>query len=234
MNTERIVVNNLEQVGRAYRVFAPAYDAFFGAILEPGRRAAIRGMALQPGARVLEVGIGTGLSLAAYPGHVQIFGVDLSPEMLDRTRRRVIRRQLSHVAELKVMDARALDYPDAHFDLVVAMYVVSVTPDPEQVVREMLRVCRPGGQLVIVNHFRTESRFVLGMERLLRPLHRLVSFRADLDREQFVQRTGLNVQRSASVNVLGYSTILYCGREGVRDETAASNRAPRLIATERD
>jgi len=227
-------VNNLEQVGRAYRAFAPAYDAFFGAVLEPGRRAAIQGMELRPRARVLEVGVGTGLSLAAYPREVQVFGVDLSPEMLGRARRRVARRGLRQILELKVMDARALEYPNAHFDVVVAMYVVSVTPEPERMVGEMLRVCRPGGQLVIVNHFRTESSLVRGVERLLRPLHRLVNFRADLDRDQFVQRTGLNVQRSALVNVLGYSTILYCGREGVRDEIAASNRAARLIATESD
>jgi phosphatidylethanolamine/phosphatidyl-N-methylethanolamine N-methyltransferase len=146
-------MESVEQVGRAYRAFAPAYDAFFGAVLEPGRRAAIWGMDLRPGARVLEVGVGTGLSLAAYPRDVSVFGVDLAPEMLDRARRRVARKGLSQILELKVMDARALDYPDAHFDVVVAMYVVSVTPDPERMVSEVLRVCRPGGQLVIVNIF---------------------------------------------------------------------------------
>jgi phosphatidylethanolamine/phosphatidyl-N-methylethanolamine N-methyltransferase len=156
-------MESVEQVGRAYRAFAPAYDAFFGAVLEPGRRAAIEGMDLRPGARVLEVGVGTGLSLAAYPRDVSVFGVDLAPEMLDRARRRVARKGLSQILELKVMDARALDYPDAHFDVVVAMYVVSVTPDPERMVSEMLRVCRPGGQLVIVNHFRTESSLVRGI-----------------------------------------------------------------------
>lgn len=226
-------MDSLEEVGRSYRAFAPAYDAFFGAVLEPGRRAAIRGMNLRPDARVLEVGVGTGLSLAAYPREVQVFGVDLSPEMLDRARRRVARAELSQVRELRVMDARALEYPDAHFDVVVAMYVVSVTPNPERMVNEMLRVCRPGGQLVIVNHFRTESGLVRGIETLLRPLHRLVSFRADLDREQFLERTGLQVQRSAQVNVFGYSTILYCS-SGDAEEGPASSRdgAQPVVATE--
>lgn len=223
----------LEQVGRSYRVFAPAYDAFFGAVLEPGRRAAILGMNLRPDARVLEVGVGTGLSLAVYPREVQVFGVDLSPEMLDRARRRVARAELNQVRELRVMDARALDYPDAYFDVVVAMYVVSVTPEPERMVNEMLRVCRPGGQLVIVNHFRTESALVRGVERLLRPLHRLVSFRADLDREQFLERTCLQVQRSAQANVLGYSTILYCSPGDAEVGLARScDDAPPLVATE--
>jgi len=225
-------MDSLEQVGRAYRAFAPAYDAFFGAVLEPGRRAAIQGMDLRPGVRVLEVGVGTGLSLAAYPRDVQVFGVDLSPEMLDRARRRVARKGLSQILELKVMDARALDYPDAHFDVVVAMYVVSVTPDPERMVSEMLRVCRPGGQLVIVNHFRTESSLVRGIERLLRPLHRLVNFRADLDREQFLRRTSLQVQRSAQANILGYSTILYCRPNDARDDTAPLHRAAQAVVTE--
>ena len=104
--------------------------------------------------------------------------------------------------------ARALAYPGTHFDVVVAMYVVSVTPDPERVVSEMLRVCRPGGHLVIVNRFRTESSLSRGIERHLRPLHRLVNFRADLDRAHFLRRTNLQVQRSAQANILGYSTIL--------------------------
>lgn len=225
-------MNNLEQVGRAYRAFAPAYDAFFGAVLEPGRRAAIQGMELRPGARVLEVGVGTGLSLAAYPREVQVFGVDLSPEMLGRARRRVARRGLRQILDLKVMDARALEYPNAHFDVVVAMYVVSVTPEPERMVGEMLRVCRPGGQLVIVNHFRTESSLVRGVERLLRPLHRLVNFRADLDREQFLWNTGLRVQRETQANILGYSTILYCRPDDATDDTAQLHRAAQTVVTE--
>lgn len=103
-------MDSLEQVGRAYGAFAPAYDAFFGTVLEPGRRAAIRGMDdLQPGVRVLEVGVGTGLSLAGYPREVQVFGVELSAEMLDRARRRMARRGLSQIQEPKVMDACELD-----------------------------------------------------------------------------------------------------------------------------
>jgi phosphatidylethanolamine/phosphatidyl-N-methylethanolamine N-methyltransferase len=207
-----------DTVGRAYRTFAPVYDAVFGAVLEPGRRTAIRGMDLQPGARILEVGVGTGLSLANYPQDAEVTGVDISPAMLARARNRAARRGLTQVRELAVMDARELVYPDASFDLVVAMYVVSVTPEPEQVVAEMIRVCRPGGHLVIVNHFRTTSRLVRLAEALLRPLHGMVNYSSELDHDEFLQRTGLRVIRSTRVNILGYSTILYCSRDDLVPE----------------
>jgi len=203
-------MNTDEPVGRAYRSFAPLYDAVYGAVLEPGRRAAIREMNLHPGARVLEVGVGTGLALSAYPRGVHVTGVDLSAEMLERARRRVAGRGLNGAVDLQVMDARALDYPNASFDAVVAMYVVSVTPEPERVIAEMRRVCKPDGQLVIVNHFRTTSSMVRVTEKILGPLHRMVNYSAELDYDDFVQRTGLDVIRSSRVNILGYSTVLHC------------------------
>lgn len=211
-------MNPEEPVRRAYRGFAPLYDAFYGAVLEPGRRVAIRGMNLRSGARVLEVGVGTGLSLSAYPEDVRVTGVDISPEMLRRARTRADLRGLVQVADLRVMDARAIDYDDASFDVVVAMYVVSVTPEPEQVIAEMRRVCRPAGQLVIVNHFRTTSRLVRWTERLLQPLHRRVNYSAELDQDEFVQRTGLKVMQSTRANILGYSTVLYCSPRDERPQ----------------
>jgi phosphatidylethanolamine/phosphatidyl-N-methylethanolamine N-methyltransferase len=220
-----------DRVGRAYRSFAPVYDAFFGAVLEQGPRTAIRGMDLEPGARILEVGVGTGLSLAAYLPGAEVTGVDISPAMLVRARRRVARRGLAQVRELAVMDARGLVYPDARFDVVVAMHVVSVTPEPEQVVAEMLRVCRPGGRLVIVNRFRTTSRLVRWAQTLLRPLHGTVNYSAALDHDEFLQRTGLRVIRSTRANILGYSTILCCSRDDWVPEDGLSD--PRHIPVER-
>ncbi|AGA32592.1 Phosphatidylethanolamine N-methyltransferase [Thioalkalivibrio nitratireducens DSM 14787] len=174
-------------------------------------------MGLNPGHRVLEVGIGTGLSLSAYPRGVEVVGIDIAPQMLDKARRRAARSLLEPRPELRVMDARKLELADASFDSVVAMYVVSVTPEPERVVAEMVRVCRPGGAVVIVNHFRTESRLIRWAEVALRPLHRLVNYSAELDREDFLRRTGLQVVWSARANVLGYSTVLYCRREPVSE-----------------
>lgn len=219
-----------DAVSRAYRGFAPLYDAFYGKVLEPGRRAAIQGMDLQPGQRVLEVGIGTGLSLAAYPPGVKVVGVDIAPEMLEKARRRATRCQREPAPDLNVMDARALEFPDASFDTVVAMYVVSVSPEPERVVAEMVRVCRPGGAIVIVNHFRTESRLVRWTETALRPLHRLVNYSAELDRHDFLRRTGLQVVWSARANILGYSTILYCQSEPVSGAVSEPDSEPVFAA----
>ncbi|HSM28344.1 MAG TPA: class I SAM-dependent methyltransferase [Thioalkalivibrio sp.] len=220
-----------DAVSRAYRGFAPLYDAFYGKALEPGRRAAIQGMDLQPGQRVLEVGIGTGLSLAAYPPGVKVVGVDIAPEMLEKARRRADRCRRDPAPDLSVMDARALEFPDASFDTVVAMYVVSVSPEPERVVAEMVRVCRPGGAIVIVNHFRTESRLVRWTEAALRPLHRLVNYSAELDRHDFLSRTGLQVVWSARANILGYSTILYCRSEPVAETASEPDPARAFAAT---
>lgn len=215
-------MNTDEQVGRAYRSFAPLYDVFYGAILEPGRHKAIREMNLQPSARILEVGVGTGLALSAYPRGVHVTGVDLSAEMLEHARRRVAERGLDDTVDLKVMDARMLDYPNASFDAVVAMYVVSVTPEPERVITEMRRVCKPDGQLVIVNHFRTASSILRTIEKIFGPLHRMVNYSADLSYDDFVQKTGLDVIHSSRANILGYSTVLHCKQRARQNSSRRS------------
>src|SRR6185295_16092308 len=107
--------------------------------------------------RVLEVGVGTGLSLPSYGRHLEIVGIDLSPEMLEKARERVAAEGLDNVAELHEMDASDLKVHAASFDTVVAMYVMTVVPDPEKVMRELSRVCRPGGEVIIVNHFSAEE-----------------------------------------------------------------------------
>lgn len=204
---------------RAYALFAPVYDLLFGSVLAHGRRAAVHGLGLHSGDRVLEVGVGTGLSLSDYPPDVRVTGIDLAPEMLARARARVSRQGLANVEALQTMDAGNLGF-DAHtFDVVIAMYVVSVVDDPLQVVAEMRRVCKPGGKLVIVNHFRTRSRAIRAAEVFLKPLHRAVRFRSDLDLEMFKAQAALNVERALPVNVFGYSTVLYC-RNGANGKHA--------------
>ncbi len=206
---------------RAYGRFARYYDFFFGRVLQPGRRAAIRTMELAPGSRVLEVGVGTGLSLAAYPANVRVTGIDLSPDMLARAQARVDRGKLAHVEGLHAMDATALTFEDGAFDVVIAMYVVSVVEEPDRVVAEMRRVCKPGGRIIIVNHFRTRSRLIRAAEFLLKPIHYCVRFRSDLDLDPFVARNGLEVDRAFAANVMGYSTVLCC-RNGAPDAGPAA------------
>ncbi len=135
-----------------YHRLAPIYDVLYGTLLQPGRRRAIARLSLRPGESVLELGVGTGFGLAAYPRTCRIVGVDLSAAMIARARRRARRLGLDHVALCR-MDAADLAFADAQFDAVYAGYLVNVVPDPVRVAREMLRVCRRGGRLVLVNHF---------------------------------------------------------------------------------
>ena len=120
----------IEAVKAAYRRYASVYDALFGPVLQPGRKAVLEALECRPGDRVLEVGVGTGLSLPMYPSFVRVTGVDLSREMLEKARVRVARRALTNVEGLHEMDAQAMDFPDASFDKIVAMYVVSVVQEP--------------------------------------------------------------------------------------------------------
>src|SRR5690242_17223623 len=144
----------LEAIKKAYRRYARLYDLYFGAVFQPGRKAVVQRMDCQSGQRVLEVGVGTGLSLPLYPKDAHVTGIDISPEMLERARTRLAREGIARpTIELHVMDAERMIFPDDSFDKVVAMYVVSVVPHPKRLVDEMRRVCKPNGEIFIVNHF---------------------------------------------------------------------------------
>lgn len=198
---------------KAYAFFAPVYDLFFGRVLEPGRRSAILLTDPKPGERILEVGVGTGLSLASYPDYVKVTGIDLAPAMLSKAQAQVDRRGLRHVEALEAMDATQMRYPDHCFDKVICMYVVSVVPNPGKVLAEMRRVCKPGGKLVIVNHFHTHSKLVRFAEALLKPVHYLVRFRSDLDLDTFIREADLPVETVRRANIMGYSTVLVLRNE---------------------
>src|SRR5262245_26349452 len=145
-----------DAIKSAYRRWAPVYDRTFGRVAAEGRKHSVE-IINQRNGRVLEVGVGTGLSLPAYARHLEIVGIDLSPEMLEKARERVAVERLSHVTGLHEMDASDLKFQAASFDTVVAMYVMTVVPDPEKVMQELARVCRPGGEVLIINHFSAEQ-----------------------------------------------------------------------------
>lgn len=171
----------LAAVKASYRRYAPVYDMIFGGFLDRGRRAAVQLINGLPPGRVLEVGVGTGLSLPHYDPASRVVGIDLSAEMLDRARERVRRHGLGHVEALEEMDARATPFPDASFDTVVSMYVLSVTPEPERLLMEMRRLCRPGGNLLIVNRFSSTKPLRALVERAAEPFSDAIGFNLQMD-----------------------------------------------------
>ena len=151
-------------IDAVYARLSPVYDVIFGTPLQPGRIAAVRQMAISPGDRVLEVGAGTGINAPLYPQDCHVTAIDLSAPMLNRARRRVARQGFAHV-ELLEQDAARMSFRNDSFDSVYAPYVMSVVVDPIRVAREMRRVCRPGGRIVILNHFRSTNPLLSRLER---------------------------------------------------------------------
>ncbi len=200
----------IEAIRTAYRRYARIYDAVFGPILHPGRKLIIQALNLQQGDNILEVGVGTGLSLPLYPKDVKVTGIDISGEMLAKARERVRQQNLTQVEAVLEMDAEDLKFPENTFDKVVAMYVVSVVSEPSRLVDEMRRVCKPGGEMFIVNHFHSRNGFIRALEGLFSPLAKLVGFHPDLALEDLLEQTALDVVEVRSANLFGYWKVLRC------------------------
>jgi phosphatidylethanolamine/phosphatidyl-N-methylethanolamine N-methyltransferase len=156
---------------KLYSEFAHIYDKVFARIFYPRIAAVVRGLNIPPGAKVLEVGVGTGLALDAYPPHCHVLGVDLAPDMLEHAQERINQNGWRHIT-LMEMDAMNLKLPDSSFDYVMAFHVVSVVPDATRMMREVQRVCRPGGQVVVINHFRSQQRLLAALDRSFEPVTR--------------------------------------------------------------
>ena len=210
-----------------YRRLAPLYDALFGAILQPGRRRCIQSLSCHPDYHILEVGVGTGLSLALYPDDVNVVGIDLCPDMLERARERVSSYRLHHVRDLLQMDAQQMSFPSNSFDKVVAMYVIPALDDPRQVVAEMRRVCKPDGELIFINHFRTGRPLVSCVERLLTPFWRWVKYRSDLKLEDFLRDSNLEVIEMLHTNIFNYATMVRC--KNVESREIASSESNQFV-----
>tara|TARA_R100001369_G_scaffold65832_1_gene92982 strand:- start:133 stop:759 length:627 start_codon:yes stop_codon:yes gene_type:complete len=198
---------DLDAVKNSYARWAPVYDATFGKITHAGRRAAVAYINAR-GGEVLEVGVGTGLSLETYNSALCVTGMDYSEDMLRKARARVAKLGLDHVAELRQMDARSLEFPDASFDTVAAMHVLSVVPEPERVMAEIARVLRPGGQVVITNHFRHERGVWAGLARAAAPLERVLGWHSDFEIDTVLQDPRLHVVTRRDLPPMGMMTFL--------------------------
>lgn len=204
---------DLEDVATSYRRWAPVYDRTFGRFTRAGRRKAVDYINARAGT-VLEVGVGTGLSLGDYARHLEVTGIDYSDEMLLKARRKVATEGLGHVSDLRRMDARKLEFPDGSFDTVVAMYLVSVVPEPERVVAEMARVCRPGGEVLIVNHFARDTGFLAALERLFAPCAGLIGWHSDFPVERVLGEPSLAVASRTPFPPFGMFTFLRLEKRG--------------------
>ena len=175
-------------VKKAYARWAPVYDLVFGALFARARRAAIAA-AEQAGGRILEVGVGTGISLPGYSPQTRIVGVDLSAPMLRKAQARVTELSLKNVERLEVMDAEHLSFPDGSFDVVVAHYVVSTVPNPEAALDEFARTVRPGGEIVLLNRVGADSGLRRIVELILEPFVRILGWRAAFPWARFTSWT---------------------------------------------
>lgn len=196
---------------RLYARIASVYNAIFGRILQAGRVEAIRELPLQAGDDILEVGIGTGLTATLYPSECRIMGIDLSEPMLREAARHVESRGRRNV-RLWRMDATTLGFPDESFDVVYAAYVISVVPDPVAALKEMRRVCRVGGHIVLLNHFLSTNPILSVVERWISPIAARAGFRSDLDLSVLLAQSGLEPVSIKKVNTPRIWSLVRCRR----------------------
>ena len=186
-------------VENVYDKLAIVYDLTFGPALHPGRLQAIQRMNIQPGERVLEVGVGTGINLSLYPREAAVTGIDFTASMLEKARERAARKDAAPVRLLQ-MDAADLKFADDSFDIVYAPYLISVVPDPVKVAQEMRRVCRPGGRIIFLNHFLSPNLFLSRIERLISPATIHIGFKSDLDLPAFLAQADVKPVSIEKVN----------------------------------
>jgi phosphatidylethanolamine/phosphatidyl-N-methylethanolamine N-methyltransferase len=195
-----------------YDKLAKVYDLTFGPTLHPGRLQAIQRMNIQPGERVLEVGVGTGINLSLYPKDCSVTGIDFSGSMLEKARERIARKDIRNVRLLQ-MDAADLKFATGSFDIVYAPYLISVVPDPVQVAQEMRRVCRPGGRIIFLNHFLSPNAVLSRIERLISPFTIHIGFKADLDLPAFLTQADLQPVSIEKVNIPRIWSLVTCVKE---------------------
>lgn len=198
---------DIKAVQNSYARWAPVYDKTFGAITNDGRRRTVE-FINQGGGNVLEVGVGTGLALPFYKPELKVTGIDFSAEMLEKARAKVQEMSLRQVVTLRQMDARDLDFPDNHFDTIAAMHVLSVVPEPGRVMSEIARVCKPGGQVVITNHFKRSKGALAALERLSAPFASVLGWHSDFAIETVLREKNLTIEEQRPMPPLGMMTFL--------------------------
>jgi phosphatidylethanolamine/phosphatidyl-N-methylethanolamine N-methyltransferase len=200
---------NPRYMERLYSFYSPFYDYVFGKLLGPGRRKAFNYLTRRPNQKVLEIGVGPGSTLEFYPPQTDFVGIDISASMINQARKKAANINSGSRFDLRVMDASRLDFPENHFDVVMAAYVITTVQDPHQVCREILRVVKPGGQIIAVNHTRSQNGSLWGrIEDLMAPVFVRIGFTTDLDVVRVMEEVGISVQQLVRCNLLNTGRII--------------------------
>ena len=195
---------------KSYKRVSSFYDLTFGQVFRPGQKAIIKKMDCIQSDNVLEIGIGTGSSLQYYPKETKVVGIDISPDMLELAKKRIVKDKIQN-KHILLMNGERLSFPDNSFDKVVGMYVVSVTQNPQILVEEMKRVCKNDGDIYIVNHFSTEqdNAFVKMFEKGLMPISRVLGWKPYFPFDEFNAYANLDVLEMSKVNLFNYWNIIH-------------------------
>jgi phosphatidylethanolamine/phosphatidyl-N-methylethanolamine N-methyltransferase len=207
---------NREGIAHAYALWAPFYDLVFGAVFEQGRQAAIRA-AERIGGRILEVGVGTGISLPDYRGSSRVTGIDISEPMLRKAQKRVAELGLRNVEGLALMDAERLAFPDASFDVIVAQYVITTVPHPEATLDEFARVLRPGGEIVLVSRVGADTGLRAAFEQSFAPLTERLGWRLEFPWSRYADWAarphGMRLVERRPMPPFGHFSLIRFGKE---------------------
>jgi phosphatidylethanolamine/phosphatidyl-N-methylethanolamine N-methyltransferase len=200
---------NPRYMERLYSLYSPHYEYIFGKLLGPGRRKAFNYIERRPHQKVLEIGVGPGSTLDYYPPKTHLVGIDISAAMIEHARAKAANLNSGSRFDLHVMDASRLEFPDNHFDLVMAAYVITTVQDPHKVCREIHRVVKPGGTIIAINHTRCQNGSLWGrVEDLVAPVCVRVGFTTDLDVIRVMKDEGIDIQRSVPCNLLNTGRII--------------------------
>lgn len=199
---------DLTKIQKAYARWAPHYDLSFGLISDAARNFTVSEINRKPG-KVLEVGVGTGLSLPMYAPDMPVTGIDVSDIMLQRAEKRVREHRLRNIQGLEIMDATQMRFADNHFDTITAMYIMSVVPDPEGVMREMARVVKQGGDIYILNHFSTNKGVLAVAERVFAPMCRLIGWHSEFDMGRLMNVESLELIEIKRMRPFGLFDLLH-------------------------
>ena len=191
-----------------YQRYAKFYNAYFGKFLNPGRVKAIAVAQLQSGEKVLEVGVGTGLSLPHYPSNVEVCGIDLSEAMLKKAKSLAKTEHLENIKSLEIMNAEKMTFPDNSFDVVMAMHIITVVTNPDRFVQEMKRVCKPGGRIIIVNYFHDSSRPIGKVSEMMAPYAKYIGFKPDFTMGNLLEASHLKIEKRIPVNMFSIWDVL--------------------------